>query len=1545
MPQKPPSFGNVESGSVVSAPQAPFDPTGLVTGATGLFDDLINFPENFATGAKALWEGGNYEGIEGKPTVGMGEGFLRRAASDVAALPGMALSASPIGIGEKALRLAAEKAGYDLPDWVTPATSGVEKAQQATGAEGMQYASPREEAIANISADVITNLIPLGGGVRAETNARQAFRQASAEGKPHWDATKDALDAIANTEAKLPEPVVEPRVEAPVVDEFDQARAEAWGGDPFADLIPEATGRPLEGATSDSSIGAGVSEPVRVGEAPTAIGESVEASTVEQPLSAAAERIRQANEESIRLTGEPLAPEVIQSLREPAVAARDGALPSAKPAGVPELSSRAGQIKSELSPQKILDFSKEANIPLRVMREYHEGKLTTGGLLDSIVNNEGNKYGESPQIRALAGYLKGVGERLGGLEVPIQKFDPIAHKADVDRYAHITPDKAAGYYESKQDVVRIHGETPKMHVLLHETVHGLTARAVANGRNGNLAGEAGRSYQHLNTLFDATKAHLEQTGNAKHYGLTNLDEMMAEFFSNGQFRRELKNTKLDAMPQSTVGALGRMAVGKIKNMYEAVVNGVRGILNLPEKAETALDALFAAQHKFLGDLRPHDRLIGKERNGVYNAPADEYGAAASAKPSETSRSEPPKIIPSWRRKAAQLVSWKGGDLFAKQKEEAALRGGEGDFLADRAAKLFDKAGFKKLDDAGKDVVRKAMQGDDVALSALEPKMRGAVTDTRSQIAKYQAELASQGIKQNGRDMSNMLYESLASGDYLTRAYGVYEIKPNIVDRIGYALSGAEAKGKPYWRWRQEQKHPEAVANITKFIQDNLIDPASKRPVEAQVEDILNDISDPRGKQTFEVTKEAARNSSILERRSNVPKPIRDFWGEFKDPRLESAFTLSRLAALTAKQGMLNRIFKDNDGKLFFDKEDAPQGFYSKLPENDDYGPLAGKYTRPDVAESLETQLTSMKDTASKTFRDAVLSVAKFGSRAFLVPAKMLKTVVSPMTFMVNNYSNMALMAKTAVQHGMMGKMLGIPETFKALEMNVKDLFGKLTPDEASTLIRHGILRDGAQFGELKKVRSRVEKEVEYDEAGPVERVGRATANAGAKIMSTMTDVYQLSDNAARAQFFYGEMTIQKKLHPEWSRKQLIEYSANVARDEVPTWGRAAPAVKGTSQLLGNFATWSGEVVRSYKNQVQRGASDLLNGATPAQKYYGFAQLVGTATSMSLATYVYPKILSSMFGLSGTDDDKKNSAMTKLVPDYQGGDALNVADVDPKSGKIIYMDATRLDPASPLTTFARREMEAWKKDEGLQKTLANLGDAGYGWLKDQFFTPGPALSAALGIATGENRFGKEIDTEGKQKLAIEAFKPGAVVTAQRIEKMQKRGVNQKVVQAQKAGLPMYEMDSRKQMLYSSYDLKDKAAELKTLFSKSFGREDPSTDAELKERYTDYLSKERDLFRELNDKAEALKTILGPDAAKDIIADTVKEAKLPKSLANGIKNGKFEPSSFGGDGDFLDRKMQSALYNDPQREAEIKKDFANRRKQLSLLRRNYEQLLTD
>jgi len=127
-------------------------------------------------------------------------------------------------------------------------------------------------------------------------------------------------------------------------------------------------------------------------------------------------------------------------------------------------------------------------------------------------------------------------------------------------------ESVAGLYDPKTDTITLNQDvTLRNHVLLHESMHAVTSHEVA----GNSA-----AAQQMRNLFESVRDRLDTA-----YGATNLDEFIAEAFSNPEFQAKL----------ARINAKGEKITlwSKFKNIVNNMIRKFRG--QPSKKVESAMD--------------------------------------------------------------------------------------------------------------------------------------------------------------------------------------------------------------------------------------------------------------------------------------------------------------------------------------------------------------------------------------------------------------------------------------------------------------------------------------------------------------------------------------------------------------------------------------------------------------------------------------------------------------------------------------------------------------------------------------------------------------------------------------------------------------------------------------------------------------------------------------------------------------------------------------------------------------------------------------------
>lgn len=143
---------------------------------------------------------------------------------------------------------------------------------------------------------------------------------------------------------------------------------------------------------------------------------------------------------------------------------------------------------------------------------------------------------------------------------------------------------------------------PLVHTFLHEAVHAATYGALANNSRLRVT---------MHAIMERAREQFRARGGfndpAAHYGFKNVDEFVAETFSNPEFQTVLRSIQLDTEYDPATARFKRASI------WDMVVNFVRKLLGLPElpQVQNALDlVMLTTDHLFTGEIR--ERSTGME---------------------------------------------------------------------------------------------------------------------------------------------------------------------------------------------------------------------------------------------------------------------------------------------------------------------------------------------------------------------------------------------------------------------------------------------------------------------------------------------------------------------------------------------------------------------------------------------------------------------------------------------------------------------------------------------------------------------------------------------------------------------------------------------------------------------------------------------------------------------------------------------------------------------------------------------------------------------
>lgn len=248
--------------------------------------------------------------------------------------------------------------------------------------------------------------------------------------------------------------------------------------------------------------------------------------------------------------------------------------------------------------------------PVEVSDQLARGNSTAGFELARMA-----RLTDNPVMQALSALAKEHGLATQVRVVPRAELDAMVAQQgrSVDGRTGLTN----GMYRS-DDVIFVaddlvgtqHGDK----VIAHEAAHALTAdaihqvqRADAEGTGRNISGRTRGYVRRLETLFEEAKAALPDNGQ---YWRTNLDEFVAEAWSNEAFQRQLANTP-SARPT--------------RSIWDQLVQAVRRYFKTPEGQRSLLEEVLEATPGVIEDSRRLAAQSGGLRGRVLRS-ADESSA-------------------------------------------------------------------------------------------------------------------------------------------------------------------------------------------------------------------------------------------------------------------------------------------------------------------------------------------------------------------------------------------------------------------------------------------------------------------------------------------------------------------------------------------------------------------------------------------------------------------------------------------------------------------------------------------------------------------------------------------------------------------------------------------------------------------------------------------------------------------------------------------------------------------------------------------------------
>lgn len=725
------------------------------------------------------------------------------------------------------------------------------------------------------------------------------------------------------------------------------------------------------------------------------------------------------------------------------------------------------------------------------------------------------------------------------------------------------------------------------------------------------------------------------------------------------------------------------------------------------------------------------------------------------------------------------------------------------------------------------------------ITTLPESLQEPVQSMRNQIDALSQRFIDEGLIEG--DLVGKIQENL--GTYLTRSYEIHD-NPKWKDKVP-----AEIKNR-------------AVA----FIRSKYPD-LTPEELKGQINELLDAPDAPLS--IVASGKLGAKDLSILKARKDIAPEIRALLGEYSDPLLNYARSITKMSNLISKSKFLDEVKSIGMGEFLYDK---PTGEYHRAiaaEGSKTMEPLNGLYTKPEIAEAFEAMGEQVNLPAYLRNYMKINGLVKYS-----------KTILSAMTHVRNLVGNTGF----AVANGHVQARKMVP----AIKTTINQLAKMENPEFKEAYKRYqelGVVGESARGGELQDIIKDASKE-----GGELENMMDNTATKflkkGRKVVN---DMYQAEDDVWKIYAFENEMARYKKAYPEMEQGKLDIKVAEIVRNTYPTYSLVPEAIKQLRRvpLVGTFVSFPSEVVRTAYNTVEQAAKELKDPKTRSigvQRLSGILAATTLTGGAAIATANY----------YGVTDDEDEAIRRYLPPWSKNSILLSMSGVD--KGQYTYID---LGYSDPHTYLKAPVLAMIKGDDPVEAGIEAMGE---------FFEPflGEELLAArmLDISRNTTVDGKKIynkqDPIGDQMADItkhiaEALEPGTSSSFRRIWK----GIHGDISVGGKKYDPVNEVialfsGQRATTTYvkggfgfKTFRFGKDMADAKQIYNKAFFSKADVSDEDLQKEYDKANNASEKLFDEMvKDYRAALLLGVPEEALKAAMKRNDFSFKLRKSIASGV-----------------------------------------------------------
>ena len=899
-----------------------------------------------------------------------------------------------------------------------------------------------------------------------------------------------------------------------------------------------------------------------------------------------------------------------------------------------------------------------------------------------------------------------------------------------------------------------------------------------------------------------------------------------------------------------------------------------------------------------------------------------------------------------------------------------------EFNADAFRKAVKKhigRAYTNLTPVERETINDALAGDDTALQSLVPQIRdtvrafrghldylsGKTIRTITELMRVRLEALPEKRRERTLEAMNEAAQGAELADIdvtdvdiglLRKAFLVKKIQEN---KGKYLNRAYQAFDDP--KWTQKVRKDEAVMNAARaFFRAQILDEQARRlekeakrrlkeqgvkatedrmqkEVEAlqqqrglaegtisdMVEGRIGEVLDAaEGKQDLisflSSEKLGQKDLGILKRRKDVPEPIRDLLGEYKDPVYNYARSATKMGFLVASHDFLMNV--RNQGLGAWLSRESIGDFTTPITARDPetMTPLTGLYATKEFNEALQDAIGPQIVSPMMRALLAINATVKYG-----------KTVLSPITMMRNFISaGFFTIMNGHFNWYYAGKGFGatVADLVKAGDVEKWRAYIK-------KLIQKGVLHSNVRSEELWEAAKDV---VDMDR--PHHRIVQGVKVAAIKIP---TKLYRAGDDFWKIIGFENEKASAMRWR-KMSEDAAETLAAERIRNGYPTYSHVPATIRFLRRfpLMGPFVSFPWEILRTTSHQFRFIQEDWQAGAKLAATRRAAGMAIAGSAAQAISAWTM-----SQLGI----DDEEDEAYRAMGPRWQRNSQLTYF-IGP-DGQYWTFDFSHMDPY----TYAKRWITALLNGNN-EGALEKIGDSAMELLEPFLgveITTGAAMEVAMNyrLDTGRPVWNEQASIPEKIETGLNHLRrrlqPGVASQLENLwkasnEEVSRGGKEYKlpIELATWVGLKFNATNPGFAIKYRAYEFTDALSNAQSLLTYPLTDPNEVTKAEIEDAFSELVKSRQRLYRDMH---RAIKGARAVGMEDNKIRQILWAGKVSMQDIDAIMKGK-EPTWWPSP-QFLRQAqiMSRATARTPEKAAEARQRFAERRREVMRLAR--------